>query len=86
MVIILTRSLIQVLRSSDSYYRTMLCSFYAGLIAFGVNGLIEFEYFMPLIWVYLGLGIAIFGLFRKEEEYQEEVFEEESTVIQASNG
>ncbi len=56
-----------MLRSEDSYYRTMLCSFYAGLIAFSSNGLIEFEYFMPLIWVYLGVGIAVLRLFRKEE-------------------
>ena len=67
MVAILISGFFRMLRSEDSYYRTMLCSFYAGLIAFSINGLIEFEYFVPLIWVYLGMGIAVWRLFRKEE-------------------
>ncbi len=71
MVVILMSGFFQMLRSGDSYYRTMLCSFYAGLIAFSINGLIEFEYFMPVIWLYLGLGVAIFALFREHEAKKE---------------
>ncbi len=66
-VAILLSRLLKVLRSKESNLQILLCSFYAGLLAFSVNALIDFEYFMPLIWVHLGVGGAMYRLFAEEE-------------------
>lgn len=50
---------IEVFRAEKGPYKNLLGGFCAGLIALSANAVIEFDYFMPLIWVYLGLGRAI---------------------------
>ena len=65
-VAVLFNGLIKVLRSEDSEYRTMACTFYAGLLSFGISGLLEFDYFIPLIWVFLGVGMSIYDQLKKQ--------------------
>jgi len=65
-IIILGRRFFAIFKHQYSYFQTMCISFFAGFIAIGLHGLVDFEYNTPFIWLYLGMSVATLNLAQTE--------------------
>lgn len=50
----------------SSYLQIMLVALAGGFVSAGIHGLVDFEYNLTLLWVYLGMTVATWTLVKKE--------------------
>lgn len=64
-ILIIVKNYLQVFRHQDTYSQVMFICCCGGLIAMGVQGLIDSSYISSFNWLFLGLSVSAFHLARK---------------------
>ncbi len=63
---IIVREALPIIKYQKTFLQYMLLAYSGGLIAIGVHGLVDFHYNYPVIWMFIGTGMAVLRLAKQE--------------------
>lgn len=65
-IFVLIKEIRPIIRHQETFLQNMLLAFCGAMVAIGVHGLVDFHYNYPVIWMFMGFGMAILRMAKQE--------------------